>query len=54
MKEKIKINFTQDGNKICATLADFIDLQSSPSVFCDYIEESLVGLIYDIFKQKEK
>lgn len=32
-EEKIKINFTQDGNKICATLADSIDLQSSPAGF---------------------
>ena len=53
-EEKIKINFTQDGNKICATLADSIDLQSSPAGFGGDREEALVGLIYDILKQKEK
>lgn len=52
--EKFTVNFTQDGDKICATLYDFINLQESPAGFGDDKEEALVALIYDLKQELER
>lgn len=44
------IKFSKDGDKVCATFADFVNLQESPAGFGDTEEEAKA----DLLKNAEK
>lgn len=46
------IKYSQDGNKICATFADFVDLATSPAGFGDTEEEAKADLLINNLKEK--
>jgi len=43
-----KIQYSIDGNQVCARFDDFINLQESPAGFGDSLKEAFLGLLTDI------
>jgi hypothetical protein len=48
-----EVIFSQDGDKICATFKDFINLQESPAGFGDTEEEAKANLFQEVHNAKK-
>lgn len=44
----MKVNYSIDGNKVCAVLEDFKDLQESPAGFGDSIQDAFIALVLNV------